>query len=424
MAMVTNTFEKVNLAPIEIKADLIPEEEEEEEEEEEDDDDNIYYVQDTQDDPFYLANRTFYTTCHKISRQNSPNYRKRPPYSFLQNWLIHSVFSKSQQILLRFPVIHPKVMMTEGDFIYTPHQMANENQQADLYYEEDEDYDYYDDAFVIGDEGVMVMSASAPDASQFMAADDDDEEENVASSIVMDENMWMGHSRYNTNGLTLHVVNPDNDDEDDEEEDDPMYHSVTSSNNPYKSIEEEEEEEEEQHIPTKLSMSPEVLHWYRSADTRPTIHIEDKSIEDQHCKNNCGCSTSSNSSTTSTCSNTSKSDEVEKTATRRSSDSYQSLADIIEEEQLRDYGTLPTYHNRSIVTSTKKVSALMQVSVCFVDAAWVAMDIAQTYAENSSENKSVTGFINCLFRIWKALFLGAETMLGWGNHRLKPQAMV
>ncbi|KAG2234136.1 hypothetical protein INT48_002299 [Thamnidium elegans] len=171
-------------------------------------------------------------------------------------------------------------------------------------------------------------------------------------------------------------------------------------------------------------MSPEVLHWYRSADTRPTIHIEDKSIEDQHCKNNCGCSTSSNSSTTSTCSNTSKSDEVEKTATRRSSDSYQSLADIIEEEQLRDYGTLPTYHNRSIMTSTKKVSALMQVSVCFVDAAWVAMDIAQTYAENSSENKSVTGFINCLFRIWKALFLGAETMLGWGNHRLKPQAMV
>ncbi|KAI9244057.1 hypothetical protein EDC94DRAFT_629963 [Helicostylum pulchrum] len=347
-------------------------------------------------------------------------------------------------------------MMTEGDFIYTPHQMANENQQADLYYEEDEDYDYYDDAFVIGDEGVMVMSASAPDASQFMAADDDDEEQqNIASSIVMDENMWMGHSRYNTNGLTLHVVNPDNDDDVDDEEDDPMYHSVTSSNNPYKSIvsyqgqlqmvkeedeEEDEEEEEEEEsseeeeqeqvledIPTKLSMSPEVLHWYRSADIRPpTITVEDKSIEDAQCKNNCGCSsTSSNSSTTSTCSNNSKSDEVEKTATRRSSDSYQSLADIIEEEQLRDYGTLPTYHNRSIVTSTnKKVSALMQVSVCFVDAAWVAMDIAQTYAENSSENKSVTGFINCLFKIWKALFLGAETMLGWGNHRLKPQAMV
>ncbi|KAI9333745.1 hypothetical protein BD770DRAFT_402730 [Pilaira anomala] len=111
--------------------------------------------------------------------------------------------------------------------------------------------------------------------------------------------------------------------------------------------------------------------------------------------------------------------------TRRSSESYQSLADIIEEEQqLRDYGTLPTYHNRSIMTSKKKVSTLMQVSVCFVDAAWVAMDIAQSYADSSQENKTVTTFVHSLFKIWKTLFLGAETMLGWGNHRLKPQAMV
>lgn len=485
MAMVSHSFEQVNLLDFKQDNEQVEQKVEEEEEEEEyDDEEDMYYIQEnsipymdeqvnfdldnsnnfiqatsqeeeSNDDSFYLANRTFYTTCHKISRQNSPSYRKRPPYTFLENWFIHSVFSKSQQILLRFPVIHPKVMMTEGDFIYTPHQMANNNQQSDMYYnndqQEDEDYDYYDDAFVIGDEGVMVMSASAPDASQFMAADEDDDQE--TPSLIMDENMWMGHSRYNSNGLTLHVVNPDHDD--DNEEEDPMYH-----HNPYKSIishnnyqgqqlqmvqeedEEEEEEEEEddeeealatikEELKSKLSMSPEVLNWYRSADTRPVLALTSSTEENQQ---NCGSSTtSSNSSSSSTCSNESCSqptdirsvtDEVEKTVTRHSSESYQSLADIIQEEQLRDYGTLPTHHNRSIVTTTKKTFPLMQVSACFVDAAWVAMDMAQTYTENSNGNKNVTGFITCLFRIWKVLFLGAETMLGWGNHRLKPQAMV
>lgn len=557
MTMISSHYEQVNLPMIldlqvkdeEEEDDILEEEEEyeeddddyehintemdgdyEEEYEEEEEDDDIYYLQDNNDtqhqqqqqqvdfyfdnnqnfiqaanedeyndDSFYLANRTFYTTCHKISRQNSPSYRKRPPYTFLENWLIHSVFSKSQQILLRFPVIHPKVMMTEGDFIYTPHQMANNNnnQEQQQYYnsnelQEEEDYDYYDDAFIIGDEGVLVMSASAPDASQFMAADDEEDEENQITSIVMDENMWMGHSRYNTNGLTLHVVNPDNDDDNDDEydeendkddadkieqrESDPMYHNVLNSNNPYKSLinhgqqlqmvkEEDEEEEEEMeidenkdeiteentmnHIHTNnLSISPEVLNWYRSADFTPAIvaNNEDKPAYDgqpqQQCINNvnCGCNHggSSSSSTTSTCSDSSHgscssqrtdtrsaADEVEKTTTRHSSESYQSLADIIEEEQLRDYGSLPTHHNRSIVPDSKKVSPIMQVSLCFVDAAWVAMDLAQTYVEkNTTGSKGVTGFVTCLFRIWKVLFLGAETMLGWGDHRLQPQAMV
>jgi hypothetical protein len=245
-----------------------------------------------------------------------------------------------------------------------------------------------------------------------------------------------------------------------------MYHNVLSSNNHYKAIVnhgsysgkqlqmvqeedeegEEEEEEMEQYqednnhvLSNNLSISPEVLNWYRSADTGPAVvnANEDKICDgQQQCENNNNCIChSGSSSTTSTCSNSSSSsqhtdirsvtDEVEKLTTRHSSESYQSLADIIEEEQLRDYGTIPTHHNRSIVPNPKKVSPLMQVSLCFVDAAWVAMDLAQTCVEkNSSSNNGVTGFVTCLFRIWKVLFLGAETMLGWGDHRLKPQAMV
>ncbi|KAI8637013.1 hypothetical protein BD408DRAFT_425253 [Parasitella parasitica] len=496
---------------------------------------------------FYLANRTFYTTCHKISRQNSPSYRKRPPYTFLENWLIHSVFSKSQQILLRFPVIHPKVMMTEGDFIYTPHQMATEsngesdNQQqyyrhdesqgqpTDYEYGDEEEYDYYDDPFIIGDEGVMVMSASAPDASQFMAENDDEQDELRASSLVMDENMWMGHSRYNSNGLTLHVVNPDDKPEDD---DDPMYRNVVGSSNPYKSIvhnnspyhgqlqmvqeedeeeyEEEEEEEElieeDKHEPRNryndlhdcqstddsfsththsmnLSMSPEVLNWYRSADLRPValsapILVDDSNAlltplitcdneqqqpqpqprqhnrhhrqdQQQHTHYGCSSSSSSTSSENSSCSIISSSSQRtahsdDKSTTQHSTSSYQSLADILMEEeedstfrisQHSSYGTLLPIHGQSrSLTATNftdgnqhpsnTTSPLMQVSVCFVDAAWVALDLAQTYAEEAPSNKGITGFITCMFKIWKVLFLGAETMLSWGNHPPSPQTVV
>ncbi|KAL9540727.1 hypothetical protein MBANPS3_009529 [Mucor bainieri] len=537
---------------------LQDQDEEEDEEEEDDDEDeeedqfnipqNTEFLQEEEeiegDEAFYLANRTFYTTCHKISRQNSP--------------------SKSQQILLRFPVIHPKVMMTEGDFIYTPHQMATEsdNQQQQQYYQNDEnqgqqmdyeygdeeEYDYYDDAFIIGDEGVMVMSASAPDASQFMAEDEDEEQDELhASSLVMDENMWMGHSRYNSNGLTLHVVNPD---DNPEEDDDPMYHNVVSSNNPYKSLvhnsntyqgqlqmvqeeeeeeEEEKEEEEEQeeqedvydeevgeykvaaadqdkynaahesqhnYQPAEdacdtdghsmnLSMSPEVLNWYRSADLRPVtlsapIVVDDNNAllaplitcdneqqqhhsphhhhhHQQHQQHHahCGCSSSSSSTSSenSSCSIISNSSQRtdlrtahsdEKSITQHSAGSYQSLADILMEEgdmqqqhQHSSYGTLlPThYQNRSLTITDcndarhhpqppNAISPLMQVSVCLVDAAWVALDLAQTYAEEAPGNKGIVGFITCMFRIWKVLFLGAETMLGWGNHRLNPQAVV
>ncbi|KAI8989368.1 hypothetical protein BDB01DRAFT_781534 [Pilobolus umbonatus] len=516
--------------------------------------DENYLISDN--DPYSLASKTFYITCHKISRQNNPSYRKRPPYTFLENWLIHNVFSKSQQILLRFPVIHPRVMMTEGDFIYTPQQyidnadLSNDipgdqyymNGEDQLQYreyneeeEEEEAYDYYDETFFIGDEGVVTMSASAPDASHFMSEDDNNihisnntyqndyseyNNSNInhnnnlhSSSLIMDENTWMGHSRYNNNNLTLHVVNPDTTDEDTE---DRTYRSAFSSTNPYLSIvntsyrhhlqavEEEEEEEEEvaetmdvdyhqidnrydpsdkedrrmedtiqpmsDHHPLAygLSMSPEVIKWYRSVDTRTETTplssenpLEAKSYDDNmnttmnicnrtstntinnnnnNNNNNalsCNSSNSSNSSHSSSHSTHRTDmkivDEVEKPMTRRSMDSYQSLADIMMTDDIAEnnqstntsYGTLLTvYHHSELENKHQSVSVLMQVSTCLVDAAFVAMDLAQNYSDNSRQTGSLVGFVSCVFRIWKTFFLGAESMLGWNTYESKLQTII
>ncbi|KAI8364221.1 hypothetical protein BD560DRAFT_491309 [Blakeslea trispora] len=478
-----------------------------------------------QDEAFYLANRTFYTTCHKISRQNSPSYRKKPPYTFLENWLIHSVFSKSQQILLRFPVIHPRVMMTEGDFIYTPHQMANETTQHETHHQQEEngaylnddyfqedydygdedDYDYYDDTFVIGDEGVMMMSASAPDASRLTEDDEDDQKEysyETSRSMLMDENMWMGHGRHHSGstggggggGLMLHVANPDIDTEkDEEEEEDPMYRHVTTGHTSYKSSrirnsqlqivqeedEEDLEEEEEKESPIAdtnnqaVSLSPEVLYWYRSADLRqkseqdePPQNDTTLSRQSSHSSMSSDNSTSS-TSTTDGCSITSQhkdaipSDEQHTShssssmSRTSSASSYQSLADmmtedeqpvVLSEEEEEDrcheramtastYGTLlASQDQRSIAKASRSItqdstetsiSPIIQVSGCLVDAAWIALDLAQDYTEDNQRNKGVIGFIGRVFDIWKVLFSGAETMLSRRSYRMiRPQAVV
>ncbi|KAI8349454.1 hypothetical protein EDC96DRAFT_520116 [Choanephora cucurbitarum] len=425
-----------------------------------------------ENEAFYLANRTFYTTCHKISRQNSPSYRKKPPYTLLENWLIHSVFSKSQQILLRFPVIHPRVMMTEGDFIYTPHQMSNEPQHAtkqeeetdyfqeDFDYGDEDDYDYYDDTFVIGDEGVMMMSASAPNHTKLTSDDDDDQKEDAfetSHSMLMDENMWMGHGRHSntTGGLTLHVANPDLNTEEEEEED-PMYHHVTSGQTSYKSnrmrhsqlqiVQEEEEEEEEETGHQAVSLSPEVLHWYRSADLRQK---DGHALSRQSSHSSIESDNSSNSSsTTDDGSQQKEPDEEHQTSSMSrtsSASSYQSLADMMTEDLIvsedercheramtaSTYGTLlpASEQDRSMakggsMTQDAISPPIVQVSSCLVDAAWIALDLAQDYMDNERD-KGVTGFMGCVLKIWKVLFSGAETMLVWRSYRMiRPQAIV
>ncbi|KAI7902283.1 uncharacterized protein BX663DRAFT_510623 [Cokeromyces recurvatus] len=415
------------------------------------------------DEAFHLANRTFYTTCHKISRQNSPSYRKNPPYSFLENWLIHCVFSKSQQILLRFPIIQPKVMITEGDFIYTPHQMATHEPQQSMNYDYDEeDYDY-DDTFIIGDEGVLVMAASAPDASEFMTLDDEDDDKRM-QSYVIDENMWMSHGRYNSTGLTLHVVNPDEDEQKDVQNQSILNHSTetmpiahrtsNSFQNQLQVVKEEDEETEEifdiqkQEASQRQIMSADIIQRYRSTemqyiaantpkliysntattslDNSTLLTMNDEQLNPNDNNSDCSSDHSNLSSDSSSCSyskplqntTTYYFDDEKSTMTSHhsASSSYQSLADIIDRRVQNNlgssYGTLPNSQQNAI---EDQLSPLMQISFCLVDTTWMALNLAHSYSED--EAKSAMGFISCMFKIWKILFLGVEMMLGWGKNK-------
>ncbi|CEG65259.1 hypothetical protein RMATCC62417_02075 [Rhizopus microsporus] len=73
---------------------------------------------------FEIANRAFYATINKFSRQNCPDTpftkKKSSPYSFLENWHLHSIYSKSQQTLLGIHPVKPSVILCGDDFMFTP----------------------------------------------------------------------------------------------------------------------------------------------------------------------------------------------------------------------------------------------------------------------------------------------------------------
>ncbi|KAI8380942.1 uncharacterized protein BYT42DRAFT_564727 [Radiomyces spectabilis] len=66
------------------------------------------------------AHRAFYATIDKFSLQNDPLYRRRAPYSFHENLLIHTIYSKSQQTLVGLTEVRPTVMLAEDDILFTP----------------------------------------------------------------------------------------------------------------------------------------------------------------------------------------------------------------------------------------------------------------------------------------------------------------
>ncbi|KAI9265924.1 hypothetical protein BY458DRAFT_513042 [Sporodiniella umbellata] len=383
-------------------------------------DSDMKQYQEGRDDIFHLANRTFYTTCHKISRQNNSTLRKRPPYTFVENWLIHTLFSKSQQILLRFPVIHPKVMLTEGDFIYTPHQMISEgnsnnemNTDGYDYYsheyrndEDDEEY-YNDDTFIIGDEGVVVMSASDVPPERPL--------------VMMDENAWMGHSKYNGNGSTLHVVNPDLTEE---EERPPRKRQMFCAQLQMVREEEEDEGEEPRRIANNLdnslegtqfnnlTMSPEIIHRYLSADIKQMKSIISGELEESNIGVECS----------------DRDFVLEGLDQPISNKSYQSLSDIISDEDeislcshqisnntaTTSYGTL--FHR------LPEQAKLTQVSTTLVNATWAAMNLAKSYHEDDRE-KTALDFAGCILKIWKELVLGVGSILDWRG-RIKLQTAI
>jgi hypothetical protein len=70
----------------------------------------------TYDNTIDLATRIFYSTCHKFAT----TAQQAPRYSFRQSLLLHSMYSKSQQILLGMETIRPTVILSGDDFMFTP----------------------------------------------------------------------------------------------------------------------------------------------------------------------------------------------------------------------------------------------------------------------------------------------------------------
>ncbi|KAI9469889.1 MAG: hypothetical protein EXX96DRAFT_587873 [Benjaminiella poitrasii] len=140
---------------------------------------------------FEVANRAFYATINKFTRQNSPDASRRrsPPYSFLENWHLHSMYSKSQQTLLGITPVRPSVILSGDDFMFTPPFIQQEIED----YDEEEDYlndddDEYDEDWEDQTSRYYNLSpcpvSANNEAGQFLFYDeeepiqsDDDEEE-------------------------------------------------------------------------------------------------------------------------------------------------------------------------------------------------------------------------------------------------------
>ncbi|KAI9262343.1 hypothetical protein BDA99DRAFT_537685 [Phascolomyces articulosus] len=107
------------------------------------------------DATYETATRIFYATMEKFTKQG---YHRR---SFLESWHLHSMYSKSQQILLGIPNAQSMVFLSGDDFMFTPQLVP---QEMEFDWEEQQ-------PLSMADEGVMVMTAPAPE--------------------MMDENTWM-----------------------------------------------------------------------------------------------------------------------------------------------------------------------------------------------------------------------------------------
>jgi hypothetical protein len=97
------------------------------------------------DSNFEIANRAFYATINKFTRQSCPeSSRRKSSYSFLENWHLHSIYSKSQQTLLGITPVRPSVLLSGDDFMFTPPFVPPENgDQLEFDWEESDESEFY-----------------------------------------------------------------------------------------------------------------------------------------------------------------------------------------------------------------------------------------------------------------------------------------
>lgn len=382
--------------------DEVDKEDDEELEDEVDDDDDIMDEDDDEeeedDDLVDLANRAFIATCQKFARQNYPEYRRRAPYSFLESWHLHSMYSKSQQILLGIPHAQPVVLLSGDDFMFTPQLVQQQHFDR---MEQQMQFDWNDDEYdtnppMDDDDDVLLVTARSPLPDGFM-----------------DENTWMSsrHSHHLHQSLVedqlqdlsiqpllgngYHITNPDIvDDDDDDQEDQEQQH---------------DNEQQEHEAGERFTMSPEIVHWYRSAQYhRPpsTIFTPDSDTEEQ---------------------DEHKGKDIQV-------DSYQSLADMIPAPSAPPAEEVvipipPAAAAAAMVTHDGYGSVRQVRSIdnndnsddyrifYFFDLYHVstrlseAMNMAVDRIETDNEKQGVGQFFTLLFSVWRILFVCVEMIL-------------
>ncbi|KAF7721280.1 hypothetical protein EC973_004973 [Apophysomyces ossiformis] len=466
------------------------------------------------DATFDMACRTFYATCHKFARQSYPEYRRRSPYSFLENWLLHSMYSKSQQIMLGIPNVRPTVILTSDDFMFTPPLLQQQRQldevadQMQLHWEEDQDDGYaeMDPEQVAAtlmppdNDGVMVMTAAAPDGTN----QEDSSNNPSSASFVMDENTWMAHSRPHHQKMLLHVVNADPDtivytqqqEQPTQHPDDEIkydfrhgYQSNCTSSamqqhtarhgrqlsmvieEDEEDIEEDDDEEEDDEDDDEeeaedendnqksdesltanggLTMSPELVDWYRSTEhRRPSTIMEfpisntdhDEKGKDVQRETNTQTSSSSACATNALPERQPSPLQLSEIAPTSSTvDRYQSLTDMMPADAViisighpHGYGAVtrslepesPTdgLSNALEALRDRTQRRLYGISDKLVETADMALAYAESFAESNEDllaehckpacpQNSIARFVTYVFRVWKVLFISAESILG------------
>lgn len=392
---------------------------------------------DMEDDYFESANRAFHATINKFSRQNYPENRKRNIYNFLENWHLHSMYSKSQQILLGIPHVRPMVLLSGDDFMFTPPLLQDQQQQQQQqhehsnYEEDDEGDDYYADQYCYQQQQLGYL-----DQPMEWIDDDDDgdghmfDEGNVMDDVVimsapdppllpptlpsplspvLNENAWM------KNHITLISES-----------------SLLLDGND--SIYRQQQNQQEGSCFSSESCSPlgeitsELLHWYRTSDRgRPPSTIMEKYVVED-------------SATGKDYSNQNN-DKAIKCEDHHSNitpiSSYQSLADIVNQHSPSSSSShdLPPPHYYGSIEEQKQDASPSTVITLhhhhikqgglkgqLMAASDIALAMASDYRLEGK--KTTRSFIRCMFQIWQVFMLTAENvLLGlWGQPHNPPPA--
>ncbi|KAI8098855.1 uncharacterized protein BX664DRAFT_319761 [Halteromyces radiatus] len=425
-------------------------------------DKTLYSTTNITDDDFETANRAFHATINKFSRQSYPEHRKRAPYNFLESWHLHSMYSKSQQILLGIPHVRPMVLLSGDDFMFTPPLLQQEEEEGyidendhqlryldqSMHMEWMDDGQMFEDDGEILDDGIVIMSAPDPPIMvssstsilPLSTSPSPPPTTTSPSSTILNENAWMKNQ---VDSLLQHQ----------------HVYSPVSSHHYQQDLQMESQQEDDLTSSNTeplyfAGLSSELVHWYRSSERgRPPSTIMQKMDDDDQESYNSdnvhiGLSDDRKNNDNmdgndmnewndeEDCNNRmddkSNSDQTSSNGYQQTTmikynglpTSYQSLADIVASpssspiDERMNYGS--TFEQQQYASASSSQSTwINHRTLGFTDqlvaTSELVMKMASDYRVDRKAN--TLSYISCLFRIWQVLFLTAEIILSnlWGQ---------